>query len=203
MKFTRKIPSENKEKSAKLQADGWKKLREPPNTGMAILSSLPISVILMILTFLWLTGISTSLREQFQPNFTVTLQFNLFSILYFGMILLFLLVHELIHGFFIPNSFRSQKTFWGINGLFGFVYTEEPITKRRFLVISVMPLLLLSFLLPLVMELLGLLNNYLMFLCVLNAGGACVDILNLFLISVQVPKNGNIVSNGNVTFYKR
>lgn len=157
----------------------------------------------MILTFLWLIRISTSLREQLQPNFRVTLQFDLFTILYFGMMLIFLLVHELIHAIFIPNFIRSQKTFWGMNGLFGFVYTEEPITKSRFMVISVMPLLILSFLLPLVMELLGFLNNFIMFLCILNAGGACVDILNLILILVQVPKGGSIVSNGNVTLYKR
>ena len=203
MKFTRKLPSENKDRSSKMQADGWKRLKEPPNIGMAILSSLPISVILMILTFLWLMRISTSLREQLQPNFRVTLQFDLFTILYFGMMLIFLLVHELIHAIFIPNFFRSQKTFWGMNGLFGFVYTEEPITKSRFMVISVMPLLILSFLLLLVMELLGFLNNFIMFLCILNAGGACVDILNLILISVQVHKGGSIVGNGNITLYKR
>lgn len=30
MKFTRKLPSENKDISSKMQADGWKRLKEPP-----------------------------------------------------------------------------------------------------------------------------------------------------------------------------
>lgn len=203
MKFIRKLPSENKEMSAKLIENGWSKLKEPSNLGITILYSLPISVILMILDFVWIIRTSPALREQLQTDFSFTLHINIFTIFYFGFIILFLLLHELLHGLFVPHFHNGEKTFWGLNGFFGFVYTEEQLSKRRFMVVSIMPLLILSFLLPVVLEALGYMNNFIIFLCILNAGGACVDLLNAFLISVQVPANGVIVNNGTATFYKR
>lgn len=90
-----------------------------------------------------------------------------------------------------------------MNGLFGFVYTEEVISKIRFVVVSVMPLLLLSFVFPLAAMQTGLLHRgFVVFLCVLNAGGSCVDVLNLLLIAFQVPKGGLVVSNGPRSFYR-
>lgn len=112
-----------------------------------------------------------------------------------------MLIHEFIHAALIPNFIKSDKTFWGINGLAGFVFTTEPIKKRRYIIISFMPSILLSIILPILLDMVQLLNGYLAFLCVLNAMGSCVDFLNVILIVFQVPNNATIINNGFETYY--
>lgn len=46
------------------------------------------------------------------------------------------------------------------------------------------------------------LNPSIAFLCLLNAMGGCVDLLNMFFIGIQVPKGGIIINNGHETYYK-
>lgn len=55
---------------------------------------------------------------------------NLKSLLYVIGILIYTFLHEMIHALTIPNVIHSQKIYWGINGYFGFVYTEEKIKKQ-------------------------------------------------------------------------
>ncbi len=96
----------------------------------------------------------------------------------------------------------SIKTYWGINGVFGFVFTTEKLKKVRFIKISLMPYLLLSVILPFILYTFGVLNGYTVFLCLINAMGSCVDFLNICLITFQVPKGAYIINNGFETFYK-
>lgn len=110
-------------------------------------------------------------------------------------------LHELIHAAFIPNITKSDKTFWGLNGLFGFVFTTEPINKGRFLIISCMPFLLLSFCALPIAYLCGFLNTYTFLLFFINAAGSCVDFLNIILIIFQVKGNRAIINNGFETYY--
>ena len=70
------------------------------------------------------------------------------------------------------------------------------------MLISIMPLLLLSFILPAVLSIFGISNWFIIFLCIINAGGSCVDVLNMFLIAGQVLQNGTIVNNGYSTYFK-
>lgn len=157
-----------------------------------------------------LVGITTWLVYQLNPglfafleeraiNFTVS--FNFATLLYIIGIFVFMLIHEFIHAVLIPNFIKSDKTFWGINGLFGFVFTTEPIKKRRYIIISFMPCILLSIILPILLDMVQLLNGYMAFLCVLNAMGSCVDFLNVVLIVFQVPNNAVIINNGFETYY--
>ena len=204
MRFIKKIPLENKEKTKELLSSGWHKLKEPRNASIAILCSLPLSLILMAVNGMWLYFISTGLRNFMQlDDFTIEFQITIKSLIIFILaVILFLFIHEIIHALFIPNIVHSTCTYWGFNGLFGFVYTEEIIKKRRFLLISIMPLLILSFLLPVVLSFLGISNWLAIFISVLNAGGSCADILNIILIMAQVPSNGEIINNGFSTYYK-
>ena len=117
--------------------------------------------------------------------------------------IVFITLHELIHAAFIPNAFHSSKTLWGIIGLGVFIYTTEAISKRRFIMISIMPYIVLSLLFPLVMSILGGLNGYTILLCLINAMGSSVDFLNGYLILVQVPDDALILSNGRETYYRK
>lgn len=63
----------------------------------------------------------------------------LWSVLYFALIVL----HELIHAVFFPR--RATKDVWLYQLQAAMVYCNTPITKRRFIVMSLTPAVLLGF----------------------------------------------------------
>jgi len=203
MRYAKKIPPTDKNLSEQLLSSGWKKLNEPSNLIIATLLSLP---------FIFINGIIEifilyNLYQPFQlliKNQILSFEFNinLWTLLYVLGIMIFMIIHELLHACFIPNVLSSDKTYWGINGIYGFVFTQEKIIKGRFLLISIMPFFLLSIILPFVLKTLGILNSYTVLLCLINATGSCVDILNICLVMRQVPSGANITNNGFETYFK-
>lgn len=204
MKFIKKIPPENVDRTMYLKEQGWNRLKEPKSVSAAILWSMPISVILMVSGAVWCYYLYPPFKKLLSGPQVFSLEISIgIEIVYYllGMFL-YLLIHEMIHAAFIPKVWKSDKTYWGFNGLFGFVFTEELLSKKRMVVISLMPLFILSFAAPLLFAVTGHLNGYFIFLSVLNAGGACVDVLNVLLILSQVPKEGSLIANGYATFYR-
>lgn len=204
MKFAKKIPPTDKELSIKLKSSGWKLIKEPKSVGIATLLSLPFALLLGAVTLIVTYWLNPSIYEflNIEHGFGFSFSINLFTLLYVFGVLVLMLLHEFLHAVFIPNFFKSNKTHWGINGVFGFVATTEKLKKDRFIIISLVPYLLLSVLLPFVLYAFGLLNSYTVFLCLINAMGSCVDFLIICLIGFQVPKDAYIISNGFETFYK-
>ncbi len=203
MKYIKSIPQENEEITKELTQNQWKLLKEPHSLGITITVSIPISIILMLLTVLYFTLLFPNSMDFFNTDkLSIEFSLNLKFLFYVVGILFYTFLHEMIHALAIPNVIHSDKTFWGINGCFGFVYSEETIMKRRFMLVSIMPLLVLTFIVPLVCRVFHFYHWYLLLLCVINAGGACVDIFNIILIAKQVPAKGMIVSNGMRTLYK-
>lgn len=199
----KKIPSTDKELSNKLISEGWTKLKEPSNLGIATLLSVPFMFINGAISIVMAFYLYPPLKEIWNGNqdFSLSFTVNLFSLIYVFGIFIFMAVHEFLHACFIPNVIKSDKTYWGINGFFGFVFTTEKIKKRRFLIISIMPFILLSVLLPFILKILGLLNGYTVFLCLINAMGSCVDCLNMCLVLIQVPNGSVIINNGFETYF--
>ena len=75
---------------------------------------------------------------------TITLNINLQDVAYLiGLVF----IHELIHLVFIPGFLVSDKTFLGITYFGGFVYSEEEISKSRYILITLAPFILLSIIL--------------------------------------------------------
>ncbi|GAA0125686.1 DUF3267 domain-containing protein [Clostridium sp. CTA-19] len=204
MKYIKKIPNSDKELSNKLINEGWKKLKEPSNLAMATLLSVPFMFINGIISVAIAFYLYPPLKEFFSSTHSFSIEFKLdsFSLIYIGVILLFMTIHEFLHACFIPNVLKSDKTYWGINGVCGFVFTTEKIKKNRFLIISIMPFILLSILLPFILNIFGLLNWFTIFLCLINAMGSCVDCLNICIVAIQVPKGSYIVNNGFETYFK-
>lgn len=204
MKFVRKIPSTDNELSLKLKSEGWKKIKEPSNLFTATLFALPFSIftggIVIAITYF----LAPSLYDfmKFESGFSIVFRIDVFFLVFVVAIFLFMLLHEFIHALFIPNVFKSNKTFWGINGAFGFVFTTEVIKKSRFLIISIMPYLLLSIILPILLAAFGIMNGYIVLLCLINGMGACVDFMSICLIAFQVPNGCYIINNGFETYYK-
>lgn len=201
MKRIKKIPEPNPNTEKKLLQSGWQRLREPRSLKLAIALALPIGFVLMALAAWWTAWLfPQSVRFLKELQVTITLVFWLVAYIFgtFG----YLFLHEMLHAAAVPGGLRSKKTYWGLNGFFGFVYSEEEISKARYIVVTLLPLLLLSFAVPLACWLLGWYSDYLWFLWIINAGGACVDVLNVILIACQVPRGGLTRSNGAQTFYR-
>lgn len=202
MKFVRKIPPTDKDLSEKLVADGWTKIKEPKNLFTAILASIPFMIINGILAiFIIIQFYNPIVNIMDKQSFSIVI--DILDIIYFiiGSLIL-IIVHELIHMIFIPNFIKSDKVCWGITLNGGFVATTEKISKTRFIIISTMPLIILSIVFPIILGVCNALSGFIVFLIIFNAMASSVDILNLFLIVFQAPKNSCILNNGFETFVK-
>lgn len=203
MKYIKKIPQENAEMTEEFLQNGWKVLKEPSSLGLTIALAMPISIILILVTlFYFVLLFPEKMNVLDADGLLIELTINLKSLLYVVGLLSYTFLHEMIHALTIPNVIHSNKTYWGFNGCFGFVYSEEKIKKARFILVSIMPLAILTFMIPLVCKIFDFYHWYLLLLCIFNAGGACVDIFNVILIVKQVPFQGLVVSNGMKTLYK-
>lgn len=204
MRYVKKILPTDKELSNKLIAEGWTKLKEPSNLGIATLLSVPFMIINGAIYMVIAIYLYPPLKELFNGKqaFSISFTINLFTLIYFVIIFVFMVIHEFLHACFIPNILKSDKTCWGINCFYGFVFTTEIIKKGRFLIISIMPFILLSIILPFILNILGCLNGYTILLCLINAIGSCVDCLNICLVAIQVPNGSYIQNNGFETYFK-
>lgn len=209
MKFVKKIPDADKKLSDKLISEGWEKIREPKNLFVTILISIPLMFINAVISILiinqfsnWWKNVAnmwTSIVDNSSFNITISTS----SIVFFvAAVFILLIVHEWLHMIFIPNFIKSDKTCWGITLNGGFVATTEKIVKNRFIIISAVPFILLSVVLPIILGICGLLNNFIVFIIIINAAASSVDVINIILISVQVPRNSYIINNGFETYFK-
>lgn len=200
MKLIMKLPKSNPKLHLNLIEDNWIPMKEPKNVASAILLSIPLMIIAGSISIFVLNIVSSiSLSE-----FGITTNGYAFTI-YFSDILwlvLLLVLHELIHLIFIPNFIKSEKTYAGLTVFGGFVFTEEEISKARYIIITIAPFVIISLILPLVLSVFGLLTTTVKFLIILNALGSSVDLLNLILVIKQVPKNAVLKSNGPYTYWR-
>lgn len=204
MKYTKYLPKTDKNLSNQLLTDGWKKIKEPLNLTLATLISIPFMILCSIIFLGLIFYINPDYKNffKFSDSISFTIKINLKTFLFLVGIYLFTLLHELIHAVFIPNALKSDKVYFGVRLLYGFVYTNEKISKFRFIIVSIMPFIILSIIFPILLNTFGLLNNYILFLCLLNALGSSVDFLNIFLILTQVPNKSYLIINGFETYFK-
>ncbi|WWU45911.1 DUF3267 domain-containing protein [Paraclostridium sordellii] len=204
MKYTKQLPKTDENLSNQLLIDGWKKIKEPSNLTLATLLSIPFMLFCSIIFLSLIFYINPDFKNLFRISDSIrfTIQINLKTLLFLAGIYLFTLLHELIHAIFIPNALKSDKIYFDVRLLYGFVYTTEKISKFRFIIVSIMPFIILSIIFPILLNAFGLLNNYILFLCLLNALGSSVDFLNIFLILTQVPNKSYLIINGFETYFK-
>nr|WP_246208633.1 DUF3267 domain-containing protein [Anaerotalea alkaliphila] len=196
----RKMPKFNQELHAELLETGWVLLKEPRHLAGSILMSVPLMFFAVLLSLGAVNGFSSVSFEEFgftTDAFSIRVDLGVVFLL-----LLFTVLHESIHLVFIPGFLRSDRTYVGITWFGGFVVTEEVISRRRYLVVSAAPFVLLSILLPLLLGAFGVLMPAVKFLVLLNAMASSVDLLNLLLAVLQVPKEGALRNNGPKTYWK-
>ena len=205
MKYIKRLPKENKEYSQKLLDEGWKKLKEP-KLWVAMLIGLPIGILSALLNIKYFFMFFPNFKEIINYSdrgFAIEIRLDILkSVLYFVITIMFFVLHEFIHILFMPDFIKSKKTFWGMKALYFFAYTEENFSKRRAIIIFAAPLVILSFVLPFILNMVGLMSGFIAFLCVLNAGSSCMDVFYVILIFFKIPDNSMITNSGIETFYK-
>ena len=191
----------------KLISEGWNPIKTPSNFGSRILLSVPFMLINGFLLICFYYFLYPTIFEGFEPlfsdsGFSIALNIDLVTMLELTSLIVLILIHEFIYACFIPGFLKSDEVYWGINLLYAFVYTTKKIKKESFIVNSIMPLLLISILLPIVLSIFGCLNQFILFLCFVNSISSSVDCLKIYTILKYVPNKAYIVSNGNEAYYK-
>ena len=191
----------DKQKQLDLIANQWVKLEEPRDILTAILASIPFMALNVTITLL-IAGMFVPVSFEYfgiaGPSFSFQIDL---LILLFG-VLGILVAHELIHLICIPDFIRSDTTYMGITYVGGFVYTEEQLTRTRYIIISFAPFITISIILPFILGMLNLLSPLIVGVLLLNSLGSSVDILIALHVLIQVPSKAYLVANGKDTYWK-
>jgi hypothetical protein len=191
----------DKQKQLDLIANQWVKLEEPRNILTAILASLPFMVLNATITLL-IAGMFVPVSFEYFGIAGTSFSFRIdLLILLFG-VLGILVAHELIHLICIPDFIRSDTTYMGITYVGGFVYTEEQLTRTRYIIISFAPFITISIILPFILGMLNLLSPLIVGVLLLNSLGSSVDILIALHVLIQVPSKAYLIANGKDTYWK-
>ncbi|MGK5506627.1 DUF3267 domain-containing protein [Brevibacillus formosus] len=200
MRITTKLPQYHENVHVELMNNEWIPLKEPQSLGRATLLSIPFMLINALIAFGIIHIFSPITYQEIgltSDSLSITIDF---SVIFFLLVLV--IFHECLHLIFIPNFLRSEKTWIGLTLFGGFVATEEKIPKSRYILITIAPFIILSVILPFLLGFLGLFATVLKFLILINAIASSVDMLNLFLVMKQVPKQAILISNGQKTYWK-
>ncbi|KGX85624.1 DUF3267 domain-containing protein [Pontibacillus marinus] len=200
MKIQSKMPETNDRLHITLMDSGWVPLKEPKNLVTAIFLSIPLMFISTLLSLGIINLFSSlSLEEYGITDDSLSFTIHLGILLWIVLLLMF---HEILHLVFVPNFLKSNKTFVGLTYFGGYVLSEEEISKARYLVITLAPYVMISIVLPILLSMIDLLTPTLKFLIVLNAAASSVDLLNVYLITKQVPNKSMIRNNGTKTYWR-
>ncbi|MBG9941925.1 DUF3267 domain-containing protein [Brevibacillus formosus] len=200
MRITTKLPQYHENVHVELMKNEWIPLKEPQSLGRAILLSIPFMLINGLIAFGIIHIFSPITFQEIgltSDSLSISIDINVIFFL-LGLVI----CHECLHLIFIPNFLKSERTWMGLTLFGGFVATEEKIPKSRYILITIAPFIILSVILPFLLGFLGLLATVLKFLILINAIASSVDMLNLFLVMKQVPKQAILISNGQKTYWK-
>lgn len=196
-----KLPKIDQERHSELIASNWILLREPKNLLSSALASVPLMILSTLFSFIILDLFSPFSLEEFgiTPS-QISVTINLLDLLY---VIGIIFIHELLHLAFVPDFLTSDKVLLGITYFGGFAYSEEVLSKSRFILILLVPFVAISIILPGIMGVLNLLSPLVKFLILSNALGSSVDMLTLILILIQVPAGSYLTCNGTRTYWKK
>lgn len=206
MKWAWGIPKANIERRNKLLEKKWTLLKHSMMSPVSIVSTVTLLFITTLITvgfaFLldpswkdWVGSVKLENSDQMAYIVVALIVVSMVVIQY---------VHEFVHAIFLPRPF-TDRVIVGSNGAFGFTYTEQQISRERYMVVAIMPFLL-SFLGLLALSWFGAINLYTVFLCVINASGAAADIYMIIFLLMKVPRGARVIflnTNGGELLYKR
>lgn len=113
-------------------------------------------------------------------------------------------LHELLHALAHPDWGLSRRTVLGFwpGQFLAYVHYEGVLTRRRLLVLLLLPLLVITIAPLLAGIVFGCVDGWVVLLSVLNAFGSCVDVLSAALVVAQVPPGAEVRSWGWRTYWR-
>jgi len=116
-------------------------------------------------------------------------------------VLLTMPLHEVIHALATPNFGLTRKTRFGFNPNYGlFCIYLGGLSIPRFRIMALMPFLILT-VFPMVLETMGLGNDFLRVMAAINAGVSTMDLVSTFTIGKVYPKGSLMAADGNKGIY--
>lgn len=156
----------------------WKQLRQPPSPWIENLLALPIGVIAAV-TVATLWFLVTPLR-----GITPAMSLPVLLLSIAG----FVVVHELIHALGHPMAGLSPRSILGFWAALGFyAHYDGEMSRNRLITILLMPFVIISLVPLLVAAITQAASGWVAFISVLNALGACVDLLLAGSVLIQIP----------------
>jgi hypothetical protein len=203
VKYVKRSPQTDRELSALLIAEGWKKIKEPSSFFHLLLLSIPFMAVNCIIAYLFIGPFYNPFIQVIQliESSSISFVINIYTLEYLMGIYVMIVIHEFIHAVCIPDFLRSNETYWGLKIYGGFVCTTQKLTKGNYILICIAPFLILSVIMPLIAGVLGIKSEFLFPLFFLNAIASSIDILNMVLILFQTPQKSIIINNGFETYY--
>ena len=179
-----------KDPSFKPEDEGWTLIREPkPSVFLviALLLGIPFSLALIIL-WLILTPI-----EHKQLNL-------LYTFIAFPCVIFF---HELAHAVALAKMRSEHQTYFGFwpRRLAFYVHYTGPMSRIRYLTISILPYFLLSIVPLLICALLARPNFILMYASIANSYASCGDFAVFLIILRRVPTKAVIRQQSDKTWW--
>ncbi|MCD4728036.1 MAG: DUF3267 domain-containing protein [Pirellulales bacterium] len=197
-----RFPRVDSERHQYLLDNQWTLVKGPKSIALTILLSIPLMFLNAFIAFWIIRTFDSITFEEFGiGSDSVDIPFNLVYLL--GFVLILIISHELMHLVFMPNFIKSKKTYIGLTYFGGYVYSEEIVTKIRFIIMIIAPFFIISIILPIILSFFGLLTTFIKLIVLANAASSSVDILCLILILMYVPSGASLANNGSKGYWKK
>jgi len=197
-----RFPRVDSERHQYLLDNQWTLVKGPKSIALTILLSIPLMFLNAFIAFWIIRTFDSITFEEFGVGASsVEISFNIVYII--GFILILIISHELMHLIFMPNFIKSKKTYIGLTLFGGYVYSEEIVTKIRFIIMIIAPFFIISIILPIILSFFGLLTTFIKLIVLANAASSSVDILCLILILMYVPSGASLANNGSKGYWKK
>ena len=197
-----RFPRVDSERHQYLLDNQWTLVKGPKSIALTILLSIPLMFLNAFIAFWIIRTFDSITFEEFGiGSDSVDIPFNLVYLL--GFVLILIISHELMHLVFMPNFIKSKKTYTGLTLFGGYVYSEEIVTKIRFIIMIIAPFFIISIILPIILSFFGLLTTFIKLIVLANAASSSVDILSLILILMYVPSGASLANNGSKGYWKK
>ncbi len=185
-------------KKGKTLKDGATIYKEPENMTIVFLHGLIFAVPIVIIMIIGLFLVSKNYGLKIEYDSTRFLICCLVSFV-------FLYIHELIHAITFP--LKDKKEIWMyLSQLSLFVYSEAEVSKKRFILINIMPAFVLG-ILPFIFSMIfakflgGPLLLDFVTVSIINVLSAVGDYVNIYNTIKQVPKDAIVFNYGYHTFW--
>lgn len=202
MKWIKKVPSVSDKQIEQHLKAGWRPVHQRSM----------ISTMILGIPFMFALGVtSIALAIFLDPSWTSIFQMQGTTVDALLVVLLLailwavtIFLHEFIHAIVTPN-WKSDKVMIGMNGMYGFAYTNQELSKARYIFIALTPCLI-SFLVLIAFGATNTLHAIVVFLCFMNAGGSAGDIVLALIALFKVPNGAKLkvlpTNNEAILYFK-